>query len=56
MKTEIGAYEAKTRLPELLRRVKAGEGFTITHRGKPITTLDQDLLKAAAKAGVKRFA
>lgn len=56
MKTEIGAYEAKTRLPELLRRVKAGEGFTITHRGKPIATLDQDLLKAAAKAGVKRFA
>ena len=39
MKTEIGAYEAKTRLPELLRRVKAGEGFTITHRGKPIADL-----------------
>jgi antitoxin (DNA-binding transcriptional repressor) of toxin-antitoxin stability system len=24
MKTEIGAYDAKTRLPELLRQVKAG--------------------------------
>ncbi len=24
MKTEIGSYEAKTRLPELLRQVKAG--------------------------------
>lgn len=27
MKTEIGADEAKTRLPELLRQVKAGKRF-----------------------------
>jgi prevent-host-death family protein len=33
---EIGSYEAKTKLPEILRRVEAGEGFTITNRGKPI--------------------
>jgi antitoxin (DNA-binding transcriptional repressor) of toxin-antitoxin stability system len=33
MKTEIGAYEATTHLPELLRQVKAGKRFTITHRG-----------------------
>ena len=28
MKTEIGANAAKTRLPELLRQVKAGKRFT----------------------------
>ena len=39
MKIEIGAYEAKTRLPELLRQVKAGKRFTITNRGKPIADL-----------------
>lgn len=39
MDTKIGAYEAKTKLPELLRRVEAGERFTITHRGQPIAEL-----------------
>ncbi len=39
MKTEIGAYEAKTKLPELLRQVKAGKRFTITNRGKAIADL-----------------
>ena len=33
MKTEIGSYEAKTKLPELLRQVKTGKSFTITNRG-----------------------
>jgi prevent-host-death family protein len=33
MKIEIGACEARTRLPELLRQVKAGKRFTITNRG-----------------------
>ncbi|MBM4210734.1 MAG: hypothetical protein FJ187_09325, partial [Gammaproteobacteria bacterium] len=32
--TEIGAYDAKTRLPELLRQVEAGARFRITHRGR----------------------
>lgn len=36
MPTEIGAYEAKTRLPELLRQVRKGKSFTITHRWGPI--------------------
>ena len=40
MKTEIGAYEAKTHLPELLRQVKAGKRFTITHRGEAIADLE----------------
>jgi prevent-host-death family protein len=39
VKTEIGAYEAKTRLPELLRLVRAGRQFTITNRGKAIADL-----------------
>lgn len=41
---EIGAYEAKTRLPELLRQVKAGQCFTITNRGEAIA----DLVPSAA--------
>jgi len=39
MKTEIGSYEAKTRLPELLRQVKSGKSFTITNRGEAIADL-----------------
>jgi antitoxin (DNA-binding transcriptional repressor) of toxin-antitoxin stability system len=39
MKNEIGACEAKTRLPELLREVKAGSRFTITHHGEAIAEL-----------------
>jgi len=39
MKIEIGAYEAKTKLPELLRQVQAGQEFTITNRGKPVADL-----------------
>lgn len=39
MKIEIGSYEAKTRLPELLRQVKAGMSFTITRRGEAIADL-----------------
>jgi prevent-host-death family protein len=37
--TEIGAYDAKTKLPELLRQVKKGKRFTITHRGEPVAEL-----------------
>jgi prevent-host-death family protein len=36
---EIGAYDAKTKLPELLRQVRKGKRFTITHRGQPIADL-----------------
>ncbi len=38
-KVEVGAYEAKTHLPELLRRVRTGERFTITQRGEPVADL-----------------
>lgn len=39
MKIEIGSYEAKTKLPELLRQVKAGKSFTITNHGTAIADL-----------------
>lgn len=35
----VGSYEAKTRLPELLRAVELGETVTITRRGVPVARL-----------------
>ena len=35
----VGAFEAKTHLNELLRRVSSGETIRITRRGIPITKL-----------------
>lgn len=37
--TMVGAYEAKTRLPELLKRVERGERITIARHGTPIAVL-----------------
>lgn len=37
--TKVGAYEAKTHLPELLKRVEQGERITITRHGKPVAVL-----------------
>lgn len=37
--TEIGAYEAKTHLSELLARVAKGEQIVITKHGAPIAYL-----------------
>lgn len=39
MNKKVGSYDAKTKLPEILRRVEAGEQFTITNRGKPVADL-----------------
>ncbi len=36
---EIGAYEAKSRLPEFLRQVREGRRFVITQRGEPVAEL-----------------
>jgi prevent-host-death family protein len=36
---DIGAFEAKTRLGQLLDRVEAGEEITITRRGKVVARL-----------------
>ncbi len=35
----VGAYEAKTHLPRLLRRVMEGESVTITKHGRPVARL-----------------
>lgn len=35
----VGAYEAKTHLPELLDRVALGEEICITRHGKPVARL-----------------
>ncbi len=39
MKIEVGSYEAKTKLPELLRGVQVGNRYTITLRGEPVADL-----------------
>ena len=36
---EIGAFEAKTRLSELLDRVERGHVYRITKRGRPVAEL-----------------
>ena len=39
MNIEIGSYEAKTKLPELLRGIQAGKRYTITLRGEAVADL-----------------
>ncbi len=36
---QVGAFEAKTHLSELLDKVSAGEEVLITRRGKPVARL-----------------
>jgi prevent-host-death family protein len=37
--TSVGAFEAKTHLPELLQRAAKGERILITRRGEPVAML-----------------
>ena len=39
MSEQIGMQHVQAELPEILRRVAAGESFTITQRGKPVADL-----------------
>lgn len=39
MNIEVGSYEAKTKLPELLRGVQVGKRYTITLRGEAVADL-----------------
>jgi antitoxin (DNA-binding transcriptional repressor) of toxin-antitoxin stability system len=39
MSTQIGLFEAKTKLSELVRKVDQGERFTITVRGRVVAEL-----------------
>ncbi len=43
---EYGIYEAKTKLPELIKQVQQGERVTITNRGQPVA----DLVPSASHA------
>ena len=40
MPTEIGAFEAKTKFSEILRKVELGEHFTVTRRGKIVAEIN----------------
>lgn len=60
---EVGAFEAKTHLSELLAVVEAGETVTITRRGKAVAQLvpvtgvaaDQQAARMAAIRRLKRL-
>lgn len=43
---EVGIYEAKTKLADLLKQVEKGELITITNRGVPVA----DLVPSASRA------
>ena len=51
--SEVGAFEAKTHLPQLLKRVQQGERFVITRHKRPVAELipsrrrDVDRIRAA---------
>ena len=53
MSTEIGAFEAKTKFSELLRKVDQGESFTITVRGKAVANLRPVLNEAENPSTLK---
>jgi prevent-host-death family protein len=59
MSREVGAYDAKTHLPRLLREVEQGEHITITVRGKPVAELTPPRrgqgTAAQAVAAMQRF-
>ncbi len=47
--SEIGAFEAKTHLPQLLQRVEAGERFVITRHSRPVAELIPFRPRSSAK-------
>ncbi len=53
MKKTIGAFEAKTKLPELLRAVRSGERFTITVRGEPVAMLGPIAAETTPESAVR---
>jgi antitoxin (DNA-binding transcriptional repressor) of toxin-antitoxin stability system len=46
---QVGAFQAKTHLSQLLDEVEKGAVVTITRRGKPVAVIRQD--DSAARAG-----
>lgn len=49
---EVGTYEAKTRLSELLEKVEGGETVVITRHGRPVARLVPD--EAARRARIRK--
>ena len=47
----VGAYEAKTHLPQLLKRVARGEKFMITKHGVEVATLQSPGLGVTGSVG-----
>ena len=55
---QVGAFEAKNRLSELLRRVETGEEIAITNRGRIVARLVPPLPafdRAAARTAAARI-
>ena len=58
--SEVGAFEAKTHLPRLLKRVQQGERFVITRHNHPVAELipyrqqDTDRIRVAID-GLRKF-
>ena len=53
---EVGLFEAKTHLSQLVERASRGEEITLTKRGKPlarIVPLDEDSAEEARRAEIK---
>ena len=53
---EIGAFEAKTRLSELLAAAEAGESITITRRRAPVARLVPAAAREDRSAALTRIA
>jgi len=47
MMREYGVYEAKTKLPDLIKQVQKGGRTTITNRGEPVVDLVPSRSRAA---------
>ena len=55
MSIVVGAFEAKTKLAELLDKVEAGETVTITRRGKAVAKLVPAAVDAEERARRRAF-
>jgi prevent-host-death family protein len=57
MYTQIGSFDAKAKLSELLRQVKHGQRYTITLRGHPVADLvpSESAVCENANAAVERM-
>lgn len=52
---EVGAFEAKTHLSELLAAAEAGESVLITRRGKPVARIVPAGPTSDRKSGLRRI-